>query len=209
MKNKKEVGTKRKPKQSRSLRTINLILDTVLKILRDEGIEHVNTNHIAKMAGISIGGVYQYFPDKHSIYRALHDRHVDEVHQITESIYVQYKSAPFEDFLCGLLNALIDVHAPESELYRLLLTQIPNEPGSIEAYNSFLRKILQKALSSRKLNKSIYKRTNSFLFIMATLLESLSHSVSIGRPHGLSLTKAKEEAAFLVIEYWKLQSHKT
>jgi AcrR family transcriptional regulator len=72
----KKASSRRKPKQPRSRQTVEAILDAVVRILKREGFAAITTNHIAEVAGVSIGSLYQYFPDKRAIFVALHGRHV-------------------------------------------------------------------------------------------------------------------------------------
>jgi AcrR family transcriptional regulator len=63
----------------RSHQTVEAILHAVIRILKREGFEAITTNRIAEVAGVSIGSVYQYFPDKRAIFVALHQRHIEQI----------------------------------------------------------------------------------------------------------------------------------
>jgi AcrR family transcriptional regulator len=58
---------RRKPKQPRALATRAAIFEAAAQILEREGEAHFNTNRIAERAGVSVGTLYQYFPDKNAI----------------------------------------------------------------------------------------------------------------------------------------------
>jgi AcrR family transcriptional regulator len=70
---------RRKPQQYRWHQTVEAILHAVIRILKREGFEAITTNRIAEVAGVSIGSVYQYFPDKRAIFVALHQRHIEQI----------------------------------------------------------------------------------------------------------------------------------
>jgi AcrR family transcriptional regulator len=55
------------------------MLGAVVRLLKRSGTTAITTNRIAQAAGVSIGSVYQYFPDKRAIFVALHERHIEEV----------------------------------------------------------------------------------------------------------------------------------
>ena len=58
---------RRSPKQARARATCEAILEAASQILERDGAEGFNTNAVAERAGVSIGTLYQYFPDKTAI----------------------------------------------------------------------------------------------------------------------------------------------
>ena len=68
------VNMRKIPKQDRSRFTIEAILDATAQLLEVDSANSVTTNHIARHAGISIGTLYQYFPNKTAVLFALADR---------------------------------------------------------------------------------------------------------------------------------------
>lgn len=62
------------PRQSRSSSTVAAILESAAHILETAGFDGYSTNAIAQYAGVSIGSLYQYFPNKTAITRALIER---------------------------------------------------------------------------------------------------------------------------------------
>ena len=68
---------RRTPIQARAADTVELILEATTQILQKEGRAALNTNHIAQRAGISIGTLYQYFPNKHAILIELAQREIE------------------------------------------------------------------------------------------------------------------------------------
>ena len=55
------------PKQARAQATVEAILEATSRILQTDGERALTTNAVARLAGISIGTLYQYFPDKNAI----------------------------------------------------------------------------------------------------------------------------------------------
>lgn len=60
----KKVDSRRVPKQERSRRRVEEILDAAANLFLTNGFERTTTNEVAERAGISIGSVYQYFENK-------------------------------------------------------------------------------------------------------------------------------------------------
>ena len=69
---------RRAPMQRRSTERVDLMLDVCATLLDQVGYEALTTKAIAERAGISIGSVYQYYPDKKSMVRSLAVRYLEE-----------------------------------------------------------------------------------------------------------------------------------
>jgi AcrR family transcriptional regulator len=62
------------PRQRRSAATVEAILVAATRVLERESLEGFNTNRVAEVAGVSIGSLYQYFPNKSALVAALISR---------------------------------------------------------------------------------------------------------------------------------------
>src|SRR5580658_3884139 len=112
MKPKGNTRHRREPKQRRAHQTVEAVLDAVSRVLKREGVKAVTTNRIAEVAGVSIGSVYQYFPDKRAIFVALHERHIQEIDRLVEAKLVENATSSLEKLIRAMIEAMIDAHAP-------------------------------------------------------------------------------------------------
>jgi AcrR family transcriptional regulator len=62
------------PQQERARATCDAILEAAARIIADQGLAAFNTNAVAERAGISIGSLYQYYPNKDALMAALIER---------------------------------------------------------------------------------------------------------------------------------------
>jgi AcrR family transcriptional regulator len=69
------IQPRRQPMQARSRERVERILDAAAQLLAEDGYDAVKTNSIAKRAGVSIGSVYQFFPNRFAIFNALAERY--------------------------------------------------------------------------------------------------------------------------------------
>lgn len=76
---------RRQPKQQRGKDRVEKILDAAADVFDQVGYEPATTHMIAAKAGTAIGSVYQFFPDKAAIFKAMELRHVERV----KSMYAQ------------------------------------------------------------------------------------------------------------------------
>ncbi|WP_375208799.1 TetR/AcrR family transcriptional regulator [Hyphomonas jannaschiana] len=93
------------PVQARSAATVEAILEAAAHILESEGFDGYTTNAIARRAGVSIGSLYQYFPNKDAVTAALVMADAARLH---DDVHAAAEATAGEDFQAQL-NALIDV----------------------------------------------------------------------------------------------------
>lgn len=70
------------PRQKRSREMVSRLLDATVATLAERGLDNTTTNHIAECAGVSIGSLCQYFPDKDALIAALLERMGGEISRI-------------------------------------------------------------------------------------------------------------------------------
>lgn len=67
-----DVQPRKRPRQERARETERALLGAAERVLREEGASAFNTNRVAEVAGVSVGSLYQYFPNKAAILFRLH-----------------------------------------------------------------------------------------------------------------------------------------
>lgn len=125
----------KEPRQRRSRVTYDAILEATTQLLIERGYAATTTNHIAERAGISIGSLYQYFPNKEAIAVELLQRHIvgGPVHmesQITHSMENLHN--PAEIVKC-FIEAAYDYHADNPALHKVLEEEVPHPSHIREA----------------------------------------------------------------------------
>ena len=95
------------PKQQRGKERVEKILDAAAAVFDEMGYEAATTHQIAAKAGTAIGSLYQFFPDKAAIFKAMELRHVEQVKamwaQIDIPIIVQL---PFRQMIHALVTTV-------------------------------------------------------------------------------------------------------
>jgi AcrR family transcriptional regulator len=192
---------RRHPKQCRARQTVEAILDAVVRVLKREGVEAVTTNRVAEVAGVSIGSVYQYFPDKGAIFAALHRRHVEEIDRLIEGRLVEYASSSLDELIGAIVEGMIGAHTSDPELYEVLGTQVPHRAGGTRDFAVRLHGAFRLALASRAREMKKGLDLDKAAFVVANMVEALSHGAALRRPASLSLADAKGEAVRAVMAY--------
>lgn len=90
------IHPRKAPRQARSIATVEVILEAATRVLARESLEGFNTNRVAEVAGVSVGSVYQYFPNKAALVTALIDRAQGELAEALEALVAQLRDAPLK-----------------------------------------------------------------------------------------------------------------
>jgi AcrR family transcriptional regulator len=120
---KKTVKARKVPGQARSQETVSVILEASARILESDGLHAFNTNAIAARAGVSIGSLYQYFPNKDAILLALIDRFEEVLHDAVLKTMQGARGQELKPRLRLLVRALVMAHYDRPRLNRVLEVQ--------------------------------------------------------------------------------------
>ena len=96
------------PIQARSTACVNAILDATIQVLLKMGKERLTTTRVALRAGVSVGTLYQYFPNKSALLQAALKRHLDEVTNAVELVCKQQEGATLRQMATALITAFFE-----------------------------------------------------------------------------------------------------
>jgi AcrR family transcriptional regulator len=84
-----DISLRKPPRQQRARATVEYILEAATRVLAADGLAALTTNRVAEVAGVGIGSLYQYFPNKSALVAALiaraQDGLADEVERLVEA----------------------------------------------------------------------------------------------------------------------------
>ncbi|MGH7857758.1 MAG: TetR/AcrR family transcriptional regulator [Candidatus Binatia bacterium] len=121
----REPRPRKVPRQARSRETFDAIVEACARLLRAGDYAAVTTNHIAERAGVSIGTLYEFFPNKESIIATLTERRLSALlAELSEGVEValgldEREGAEF------LIRRIVEAVSAERELYQVLFRQAP------------------------------------------------------------------------------------
>src|SRR5215218_2547666 len=107
------ISSRKQPQQVRSAELVSTILQAAIQVLEKEGAQRFTTARVAEKAGVSVGSLYQYFPNKASILFRLQS---DEWRQTTELLrgILEDASRPPLERLRTLVHAFIRSECDEA-----------------------------------------------------------------------------------------------
>jgi AcrR family transcriptional regulator len=189
----KKGSARRVPTQQRARVTVDAILDASIKLLKRYGVSSITTNGIAETAGVSIGSVYQYFPNKRAIFIALHERHIGHVDDMIRRCMADSADATLDEFVALLMDGMINVHRIDPELSQLLQAEVPQSAAGTPGLAVRLYGSIRKALASRSRELGRANNLDMQAFFLSNMVEAFGHAIVLRRPAGLSVARAKAE----------------
>jgi AcrR family transcriptional regulator len=190
---------RRQPQERRARQTVEAVLEAVVRIVKRDGINAVTTNRVAEIAGVSIGSVYQYFPDKRAMFVALHQRHIEEIDRLMNRTIVEHAHSPLAGLIRAVFDAMIDAHASDPEYSGVIFSEIPHRPEGTHDFAVRLHGVFRLALASK--SSEPHRDLDNATFVVANMIDALAHGAVLRRPPRLSLAAAKEEAVRAVLAY--------
>jgi AcrR family transcriptional regulator len=105
----KARATPRKtPVQSRSVETVRAIHEATIQVLLDIGVHRLTTTRVAQRAGVSVGSLYQYFPNKEALLNAILREHFEWVARALERACRECHGIPIEEMAEKITLAFIE-----------------------------------------------------------------------------------------------------
>ncbi len=99
---------RKRPVQARSAASVEAILESTIQVLLSVGKEELTTTRVALRAGVSVGTLYQYFPNKSALLQAALRRHLDEVTEAVERVCREQRGNSLQQMATALINAFLD-----------------------------------------------------------------------------------------------------
>jgi len=111
---------RKKPQQRRSRVTIDTIFEATIQVLLANGLDRITTIQIADRAGVSVGSLYQYFPNKRALLAAVVKRHISEVVDATIAACNSVHGKTIGEMCATMMAAFVDAKTRRPDVSRAL-----------------------------------------------------------------------------------------
>lgn len=181
----KRTEPRKNPSQERSRQTVDVIIEAAAQVFERHGYAAGTTNRIAERAGVSIGTLYQYFPNKEAILAVLLERHAAEAEEVFGEVMQHVVENPHDvdGILRDFVEAMVKLHANNPKLQHVLLEEAPRPARVRKA----LSRAQQEAMRGVELlldrNPEVRVpdvRTAAYLVVQS--VECLTHSYVVDPP---------------------------
>lgn len=130
-----QISSRKQPQQARSIELVEAVLDAAIQVLASEGAQRFTMARVAERAGVSIGSLYQYFPNKAAILFRLQSDEWARTFQMLRGILEQ-KATPPLDRLRAAVHAFICSECEEAGVRTALDDAAPLYRDAPEAHEA-------------------------------------------------------------------------
>lgn len=103
--------------------TVNAITEATIQVLQAKGADRLTTTVVAERAGVSVGSLYQYFPNKNALFREVLRQHLEQIGDAMEASLSRYQGCKLATLSDGLVADYLDAKLARIDmsqaLYRL------------------------------------------------------------------------------------------
>lgn len=198
---------RKRPRQTRSKATVETILEATARVLIAEGFDGLTTNAVAEAAGVSIGSLYQYFPNKEALVAAMIEHHLDTKNAITMSELQRVATLPLAQAVRVMIEHTIENYRKQPELKRVLIEQVPRvgRMGKAAALHAGTQQMISALFTARRAELAV-RDPDTAAFVVMSSIEAICQKAALFQPARLRDPALVEEATLMVTRYLGLPS---
>ena len=200
MTSKPDSNPRKQPKQERSQATVEAILTATAHILTESGAEKFTTNRVAELAGVSIGSLYQYFPNKKALLFALAQQQAEQMIQLAQHHLTEVENLTIPEVIQQIVRAAIAAHSVNPRLHRVLHEQISRDEVVPIGAEAQMQNLLRSFLDQRR-DQLKPENLDLTVFIVSCTIESLIQRALLDRSDWLTSGELEQEITRLLSGY--------
>ncbi len=176
------------------------MIEATIRIIESDGLAGVSTNRVAEVAGVSVGSLYQYFPNKEALVEEVRSRFSSRFHGELQALLGRLPGMPLRDALQAWLTTLVELHVESPGVHNAVGTGAPQAlqaplsiviGGYLEAHSAEIRRP-DLALAGR---------------IVLDTAEALVHNTALREPELLKDPNWVAEVTDLLERYLVVDPH--
>jgi AcrR family transcriptional regulator len=193
---------RKRPRQERSRATVETVLAATARVLVRRGFDGLTTNEVAEAAGVSIGSLYQYFPNKAALVAALIEQHVEAMSQLVLRELTRVAALPPARAIRAVIETMIRAHAVAPELHRVLTEQVPRvgRMAKLREVEALSQRMVAGLLAARRAELVIDDPALA-AFMVVSAIEAITHRAALLAPELLHDPRLIDEACAMVARY--------
>jgi AcrR family transcriptional regulator len=197
------------PVQARSAASVDAILEATIQVLLSAGKERLTTTKVASRAGVSVGTLYQYFPNKSALLQAVLKRHMDAVMEAVERVCLEQRGNSLRQMATSLASGFLEAKLKDAKTSVALYAVSADVDGAkiVERVGARSNKAIAGMLATARepLRKDPHMVASMLQVAMAGVSRRLLESAAPEK----QLAALREELIFFVCAYVEACSVRT
>lgn len=187
------------PAQARSRATVDAIIQAATYILTKVGWEGLTTNAIAERAGVNIGSLYQFFPNKEAVIAELQRRHAAATRtDLLKALDILPNLPSLRDALTMIVEMIVAEHRVAPALHKAIHEELPSTVRQMEGNNDQLQRQFADVLRPFMVN---VPDPDLSIYLMGITAHAIIHTVTADRPNLLAQPSFIVEVVTLLENY--------
>ena len=191
------------PVQRRAVETRARILDAAARVFSAHGYSAGTTNRIAAAADLSVGSLYQYFPNKDAILVELVRRHVAEGTQV---LMDRLGELPVDVDVATRLGVVVDAmianHVDDPALHQVLFEEAPRPPELLAELHALERTVVAAVAALLRADPAVHvDDTVLVAHLLVTTVESVVHRTIATRERTVDVDRFRDELLVMLTRY--------
>ncbi len=201
---KKPVSPRKAPSQGRSRFTVEQIVEAAARVFEERGYAGATTNRIAERAGVSIGSLYQYFPNKESILAVLLEQHFQEGIHAVEAVrrHVEEEPHDLSAVLQHYVEDMVALHAKNPRLHHILLDEARWPQQLVVKLREIKKAVVERVEAALRASPEVRiqdHKTAAYLVVQS--VETLVHRFVVEPPDDVSNERFAAELVQMLVRY--------
>lgn len=191
---------RKQPKQARARATVEAIVEATAHVLVEDGFERLSTNRVAKRAGVSIGSLYQYFPDKQALVLAVAEKHGDTMLSVLRASLASVADMPVEQAVTSYIRLFIEAHMLEPELHHAIHFEARSITGGRIRQSGLAAQQIVETFLAARLDDTQINDPAAAAHVLVCAVESVAHSL-LESSEGTGTDALVRETTDMVLRY--------
>jgi AcrR family transcriptional regulator len=190
------------PIQARSTVTVEAISEATIQVLLSQGADRLTTTRVAERAGVSVGTLYQYYPNKQSLLFAVLENHLSRVATRVEAACESARHKPLAEMVKEMVEAFVEAKMERADI-SVALYRVSAEIGGfalVKKVNQRSRKAVEAMLETASDTKSPPDKFSVDIMLSA-IAGAMRSLLEAGPSSAATVRKAREQLVLLCQSY--------
>ncbi|RWB75406.1 MAG: TetR/AcrR family transcriptional regulator [Mesorhizobium sp.] len=197
-----DVMQRKFPRQQRARATVEAILQAAAQLLTDLGFEALTTARVAERAGVSVGSLYQYFPNKQALAAAMIDYYAEKLSAAFIEAVEMRPYGSLEETIGAMIEVAMVAHPHDPKLHLALNELAPRyRAEKVREVGDRIAGIIEGQLARHRHEIAPDLDLGEAAALIETLLENVVHRAIERHPVSVRGERAIDQCGRMIMAY--------